>query len=191
MTALRACGLCGNDRIKKVSAIAAEQTTFGQSRGSYVGGSYGHHTGTMVHGGTTSGVTHSQTQLGAWLAPPPMPRAPKQLMWTALMVWGGFCAFVIAMRSTGNSASMSAEELAAFRAVLVGIIAVWLIGSAAVAVIFSQLDARARDQNHAERARWAQAAARWETLYYCGRCDLVIDPNRNVTAHPSQIDGLL
>lgn len=159
------CPICGmNDVSQKVSSIVTSGTISVQIPGYY---------------GT------SATTLARQLAPPPEPSkffcagACVGISYVAFLYFGTIFVGKIAMTMAG-----------VYLGVLCGTITA-LLGFSS----FLYFGRRIRKHNLAEYAEkkdiWDTALARWNSLYYCCRDDIVYNPETGESCPPSQIETLL
>jgi hypothetical protein len=172
------CPICKQiDRVEKVSAVYEAGTAIGAYAGGTVGvGLAGGVVGVGMAQTNLTGTT--QTNRSLRLAPPPPPPPPQGA--GCAMAGLLFLSLVVGLIGLGMALSDNTEHLVGAALFVVG-----AAGFVSIVVVIGR-NARVKKAEHARQvARWRQAVANWERLYYCGRNDIVFIPGNPETCVPA------
>ena len=167
------CPLCKrNDQVEKISAILNKQTS--QSSG-YVPQQRVYTDGDGRVQSRTINVqvqTKHETTLAQRLAPPEKPKAPGEVQtWPVLLL--AIPAIFYAQSTRGFLTMLVALLFTA------GLFAIW--------IVLQKANKKTHIENmmahERELGRWKQAVSRWQSLYYCGRDDVVFVPGEKTCAN--------
>lgn len=179
------CPSCHRDQsVQKVSAIVASGTTTGTTQGIQFG--YVHTSLLWRHRFTGRSIlwNQQQTQLAAQLAPPEMPRT--RMGWVAAI---GSLVFALPLLSLGPQA-VSATVTATPSQGVVTLDLALLTCATAIALLVA-VYVRGRPQRQQKMRAWLDATARWQSVLYCHRCDVVFIPGVRGFVPPQAIHALL
>jgi hypothetical protein len=174
-----ACPVCKQiDRVEKVSAVYEA----GTSIGTYAGGTVGVGLAGGVVGvgmAQTSMTGMNQTNRSLRLAPPPQPAPPQG----ESCLFGGLLFLCLVGGLIGVGIIPSGDNPT--RLIGAGLFVACIAGFVSLVVVANK-NSRIRKATHAQQiARWRQAVASWERLYYCGRNDIVFIPGNPETCLPA------
>jgi hypothetical protein len=133
----------------------------------------------------TAAVSHTQPPLRYALSPPEPPRYKSPWSLSLLMVTGGLV--LISCVAFGNASSANGDEPAFLTAL--GFIML-IIGGGFFVWRFALWRHRRAEFQRAT-AQWQADYARWQTLKYCHRCDLIVDLARHRIAPSMRLATLL
>jgi hypothetical protein len=173
LEAFARCPLCKrNDQVEKISAILNKQTS--QSNG-YVPqqriftDNNGHVQSRTIN---VQVQTKHETTLAQRLVSPEKPKAPgKMQTWPILLL--------------AVPAIFYAQSTRGFLTMLVALL--FTAGLFAIWIVLEKDNKKKHIENmmahERELGRWKQAVSRWQSLYYCGRDDIVFVPGEKTSAN--------
>lgn len=182
-----------NGSLQRVSALVLAGNASGVFKGpsggvTYSDGNVGY------YGGATTLQGSLTTDIAKMLAPPPPPKAISfwsLLGWSALMyislgiLIGPFLVWPAFKKSMVHD-PQKREEV--FAGVSVGCFIALLFGvfyCVSLIPLYKMLVKRSEYPRRNQQ--WHEATAKWEKLYYCHRCGIVLNPETNEQFQPNQL----
>lgn len=163
-----------------------------------------------THGSSTVSVTQQST-LAKTLTPPVQPKPPSEPQFGAPFsaMTGGGCLAIIGMVAAFVAVVSFGADLDVFRnlgaalllilavivASIVGGIIFYVVGSIAAGSkypddvkgkMLSDYRAQLDDYQKNRLPRWQRAMQRWDSMFYCRRCDVIYVPGDHVTPVPPE-----
>ena len=188
MSSQISCPRCNQmDQVRKVTSIVTEGVSETRVQGTnpvrWGGKTYylpAHHAGSSV------------TMLAKRLLPPlEKPKTLGGRFWGAL--GGGILlAFLGCCGLSGALSSMSmGDSTTGTLGVIAGLFLIALGAILSILAIISLASGKTRQQSDAEQRQYQRALAKWNTLYYCYRDDIVFVPGESSFASPEQLHAFL
>lgn len=180
-----ACPSCGNGSVQRVSAIVHAGSWSGRSSGLSVG--LGHISGgpNFETVGTTAARSAGSTALAQLLAPPDKPdteQSPERVRMQVLGILAIICFFA-AMIGFSQSSVFSGIGWLGLAALFGG--CCWL-------AVRRTLPGSPEYERLQEQIRqWSRRRERWDSLFYCSRCDCVFDPEGKTAVPVRRMHSLL
>ena len=187
MSSQISCPRCNQmDQVRKVTSIVTEGVSETRVQGanpvSWGGKTYYlpvHRAGSSV------------TMLAKRLLPPEKPKTLGGRFWGALR-WGILLAFLGCCGCLGALPLMSmGDSTTGTLGVIAGLFFIALGAILSILAIISLASGKTRQQSDAEQRQYQRALAKWNTLYYCYRDDIVFVPGESSFASPEQLHAFL
>ena len=196
---MSACPVCQkDDQVQKITAIVKSGVVTGSFSGPSVGA--GRAKGEWVTSvGSTSLHGTTKTELARQLEPPPSPSEPHGLgCWGWIGVLFGLYVAAIMLFTLGLMIS-SVETVESTSSIWVLVGRAFAFGGPVVFVVGIvlawQRHKRLKEQQTVEYLpaleAWRRAMKKYERLYYCGRDDVVFDPDDGTSASLSTFEAFL